>query len=79
MKIKKIVLLLVMILIPTLMVLAEGPGGPGSGSSGTGSPSGGGGTPVGGSAPIGSGIAMLLLYAGAYGSKKVYNIRKAKD
>ncbi|NOU46319.1 MAG: hypothetical protein HOO86_04565 [Bacteroidales bacterium] len=35
-----------------------------------------GGPPVGGSAPIGSGIGIMLMLAGGYGARKVYDIRK---
>jgi len=33
-------------------------------------------TPVGGGAPIGSGLAVLLLASAAYGSRKVYQMNK---
>jgi len=79
MNIKKIALFLILMIIPAVFVLAEGPGGPGSGSNGNGSPTGNGGIPVGGNAPVGSGMVFMLLYAGAYGAKKVYSIRKKKD
>jgi hypothetical protein len=42
-------------------------------------PPGGGGTPNpigGGTAPIGSGLVMLISMGAAYGAKKVYNARK---
>lgn len=44
-----------------------------------GDPSGNGGDnylPVGGTAPIGSGLIILLALGAGYGSKKVYNARK---
>jgi hypothetical protein len=31
---------------------------------------------VGGSAPIGSGIGIMLMLAGGYGARKVYDMRK---
>jgi hypothetical protein len=34
------------------------------------------GPPVGGSAPIGSGIGIMLMLAGGYGARKVYDMRK---
>jgi hypothetical protein len=37
---------------------------------------GSGGGPVGGSAPIGSGIFLLIALASAYGGKKVFDFRK---
>lgn len=78
MKSKKITLILALILIPVFCILAEGPGGPGSGPNGNGTPVGNGGTPVGGSSPVGSGFVIMMLYAGAYGIKKVFNLRKNK-
>ena len=79
MNIRKIALFFTLLLIPVVFVLAEGPGGPGSGPNGNGSPSGNGGIPVGGNAPVGSGIFLLMLSACAYGVKKTYIIRKKKD
>ena len=38
-------------------------------------PSGSGHDPVGGSAPIGSGLAILIGLSAAYGSKKIYQIK----
>jgi len=38
--------------------------------------SGGGNAPVGGYAPIGSGLVILLALGAAYGTKKLYEIRK---
>jgi hypothetical protein len=37
---------------------------------------GGGDQPIGGTAPIGSGLIMLISMGAAYGAKKVYNARK---
>lgn len=56
-------------LVSTTYVLAQGPPDP------PGDPSIGG-PPVGGSAPIGSGIGIMLMLAGGYGAKKVYDMRK---
>ena len=78
MKVKKIVLFLAIMIFPVVFALAEGPGGPGSGN-GTGTPEGNGGIPVGHEAPIGSGIGLMMLYAGAYCVKRIYSIRKKKD
>ena len=36
-------------------------------------------TPPGGGAPIGSGIALLLVLGATYGGKKVYDFRKHKQ
>ena len=41
---------------------------PGHGGSGN--------QPAGGASPIGAGIGLLLLMAGAYGARKVYNARE---
>jgi len=40
-------------------------GGPGSGN-----------TPVGGGAPIGGGLIIMMVMGAAYGSKKVFQMRK---
>ncbi|MEZ5083702.1 MAG: hypothetical protein R2750_09655 [Bacteroidales bacterium] len=37
---------------------------------------GGGNTPVGGGAPIDGGLTFMLLMAAAYGSKKLYKVKK---
>ncbi|MEI8202662.1 MAG: hypothetical protein WCH34_06595 [Bacteroidota bacterium] len=67
MKIKKIALFLILMLIPTVFVLADGPGaGPGA------PPSDGGGVPVGG-APVDGGMSLLLILGAAYGTKKFLN------
>ena len=79
MNIKKTSLFLVVMLIPVFFVLAEGPGGPGSGSNGNGTPVGNGGTPVGNNAPVGSGLIFMLLYSGVYSAKKCYSLRKKKE
>ncbi len=50
---------------------AQPPAPPASGGAGPSS------TPMGGSAPIGSGIALLLALGAGYGSRKVYQFRKA--
>lgn len=44
---------------------------------GIGGGAGGGSIPIGGSAPIGSGLVMLLAMGLGYGAKKVYDARKA--
>lgn len=78
MNIRKIALFLTLMLIPVVFVLAQGPGGPGSGPNGNGNPSGNGGIPVGEGAPIGSGVVLTILYTGVYCIKKVYSIRKKR-
>lgn len=78
MKLKKLTLILAFIIIPVVFSLAEGPGGPGSGSNGNGTPVGNGGIPVGADAPLGSGFILMLIFSGLYGSKKVYGLKKKK-
>ena len=43
-----------------------------------GDPTSSGNTPVGGGAPIGSGVAILLVLGAGYGGKKVYDYKKRK-
>jgi len=72
---KKVILNLILvgllIIVPVIMVSASAPppppppGGPGTGE-----------LPIGGSAPIGSGLVMLISMGLAYGAKKLYNARK---
>lgn len=78
MKLKKLALIITFIVVPVVLALAEGPGGPGSGPNGNGTPIGYGGTPVGGNAPI-DGMFFILIYSGIYGLKKFYHSRKMKD
>lgn len=54
----------------TGLSLADGPGGPGTGSNGTGAPVGA--PPIGGGAPIDGGLTILLLLAALYISEKIY-------
>ncbi len=58
--------------IASTALLAQGPPEP------PGDPGEGGG-PVGGSAPIGSGIAILLTLGAAYGGRKVYKAFKNQE
>ena len=37
---------------------------------------GGGNTPVGGGAPIGGGLIIMMVMGAAYGSRKVYQLKK---
>lgn len=39
-------------------------------------PTTGGNTPVGGGAPIGGGLIMMMIMGAAYGSRKVYQLKK---
>ena len=59
-----------LILVPVFAATASAPpppppGGPDPGDA-----------PIGGTAPLGSGIVMLLTMGAAYGAKKVYDARK---
>lgn len=66
-------ILTIAIALFALTINAQVPPSPnGDGSS----PTGGGHTPVGGGAPIGSGLAVLLAMGAAYGTKKLYSLRK---
>lgn len=49
---------------------------PKPGDPGIGGGAGGGSKPIGGSAPVGSGLVMLLAMGLGYGAKKVYEARK---
>jgi len=69
---KKIVNLLIALLfiVAPLISFASAPPPPPPGGPGTGE------TPIGGTAPVGSGVGILLALGIAYGTKKVYDIRK---
>ncbi len=71
---KKVILNLILvgllIIVPVIMVSASAPPPPPPGGPGTGE------IPIGGSAPIGSGLVMLISMGLAYGAKKLYNARK---
>ena len=60
-----------LIVVPVIITCASAPppppppGGPGTGN-----------LPIGGSAPIGSGLIMLISMGVAYGAKRVYDARK---
>ena len=71
MKIKKILLVLAISILPTIYTFADGPGGPGGGSNGNSAPVGFGGIPVGGGAPLDGGLSFLMLFGAAYGSGKI--------
>jgi len=59
-----------LILVPVFAATASAPPPPPPGGPGTGD------APIGGTAPLGSGIVMLLTMGAAYGAKKVYDARK---
>lgn len=64
-----LILVGLLIIVPVIIVSASAPPPPPPGP-GTGE------TPIGGTAPIGSGLVMLLSMGAAYGVKKVYDSRK---
>ena len=55
-----------------LLSLAQTPPHP----NGGGAPDPGGNTPVGGGAPIDGGLSIMLLLGAAYGSRKIYQMKK---
>jgi len=59
-----------LIIVPVISSLASAPPPPPP-PSGPGTD-----TPIGGSAPVGSGLVMLLSMGAAYGAKKVFDARK---
>lgn len=65
-KIKSILLVLCIAFLPTIISVAQVPPPPPPGDD----PATTGGVPVGGSAPIGEGIGILLILAGAYSLKR---------
>jgi hypothetical protein len=67
----KLLFIAVLFLSIPLMSLAQNPPHP----NGGGVP-GGGNTPVGGAAPIEGGLSIILLLGVAYGSKKMYKMKK---
>lgn len=69
-KIAKMIIIGVLAFAPILMFSQPNPGQNSGGGSVGGNPIGG------GSAPLGSGIALLLGLAAAYGGKRVYETRK---
>lgn len=67
---KKIILTLALFVLCSMAGMAQPNPGQNAGGGSVG------GAPIGGSAPIGSGIALLLSMAALYGGKKVYDARK---
>jgi hypothetical protein len=72
---KKILTLSFLILSFTT-ILAQAPPPPNDNGS---APTSGDNTPVGGTAPIGSGMVILLGVAAAYAGKKAYNMQREKS
>ena len=70
-KIVKSIIVAVMILSFPLFSLAQSPPHPNGGNA-----PGGTNTPVGGGAPIDGGLTIMLLLGAAYGSKKIYHLKK---
>ena len=69
----KILVISALFFLAPIALLAQSPPHPNNGNV---PGSGNGNTPVGGGAPIGSGLVMLMALGAAYGTKKVYNLRK---
>jgi hypothetical protein len=67
----KLLVIAVIFLSLPLLSLAQTPPHP----NGGGGP-GGGNTPVGGGAPIDGGLSIMLLLGAAYGSRKIYQMKK---
>ncbi len=79
-KIFTVIILTCFFSLASSTLFADGPVGvPDDPSTENGGNNGAVGHPIGGSAPIGSGLVFMLLYAGAYGSKKVYKLKNTKD
>ena len=70
-KIKKSIIVAAMILSFPLLSLAQSPPHPNGGNAPGGTI-----TPVGGGAPIDGGLTIMLLLGAAYGSKKIYHLKK---
>jgi hypothetical protein len=70
-KIVKSIIVAAMILSFPLLSLAQTPPHPNGGNA-----PGGTNTPVGGGAPIDGGLTIMLLLGAAYGSKKIYHLKK---
>jgi len=69
----KIASIALLVAAPTLLTLAQPNPGENSGSGTVG------GGPIGGNAPIGSGLAILLLSGAAYAGNKAYNAQKQTE
>ncbi len=68
----KTIIIAALISIPMVM-FAQNPPHPNGGNT-----PGGGNTPVGGGAPLGGGMIIMMVLAAAYGSKKIFFIKKMK-
>ena len=78
--IKKLFIVLFLIASPLVInnVLADDPPNPGGSPIGVGGGAGPVGGQTGGNSPIDGGLSILIALGAAYGSKKVYQIRKVK-
>lgn len=70
-KIFNLIALVTFLMAAPLFLNAQNPPHPNGGSG-----PGGGNTPVGGGAPIGGGLIIMMMMGAAYGSRKVYNLKK---
>lgn len=67
-KILKLIIITAIVIVPLLTATASVPPPP--------PPPGGGDIPIGGTAPVGSGVVILVSMAAAYGAKKIYDARR---
>jgi hypothetical protein len=65
-----LIITVLLVVVPVIITCASAPPPPPPPGPG------GGDAPIGGTAPIGSGVIMLISMGAAYGAKKVYNARK---
>ena len=70
-KLVKLFLITCFFLSLPVLTLAQNPPHPNGGNA-----PGGGNTPVGGGAPIDGGMSIMLLLGAAYGSRKIYRMKK---
>ena len=70
-KTMRILITLAALLAFPVIMMAQTPPHPNGGN-----PPGGGNVPVGGGAPIDGGLSIMLILGAAYGSRKVYQLKK---
>jgi hypothetical protein len=70
-KAMKVLIISAFLLALPIAMIAQTPPHPNGGN-----PPGGGNVPVGGGAPIDGGLSIMLILGAAYGSRKVYKLKK---